>query len=52
MPSELREPEKIKDTDIYVETNLSANSIVSLSKKVIKLFGYDENELIIHTKES
>lgn len=52
MPSELREPEKIKDTDIYVETNLNANSIVSLSKKVIKLFGYDENELIIHTKES
>jgi len=46
-PNSLREPKKIKNTDIYVETNLSANSIVQLSKIVISLFGYQDNDLTI-----
>ena len=37
---DLREPVKIKGTNIYVETNLSANNIVSLLEKIIQLFGY------------
>jgi len=46
-PNELREPKKIKNTDIYVGTNLSANSIVQLAKIVISLFGYEDKDLII-----
>jgi len=46
-PNALRTPEKIKNTDIYIETNLSANSIVQLSKIVISLFGYEDKDLII-----
>jgi predicted type IV restriction endonuclease len=38
--NELRAPEKIRGTDIFVETNLSANSIVSLCEDVLSLFGY------------
>lgn len=46
----LRIPRKINKTDIYVETNLSANSIVKISKDLIKLFGYKENDLKIFTQ--
>ena len=46
-PNELRNPERIIDTDIYVETNLSANSIVNLSKSIVALFGYRENDIYI-----
>ena len=46
-PTLLRSAEKIKNTDIYVETNLSANSKVQLSKIVISLFGYQDKDLII-----
>jgi len=46
-PNELRNPERINNTDIYVETNLSANSIVKLSKSIISLFGYKEDDLFI-----
>ena len=41
-PNELVRPKRISNTDIYVETNLSANSIVERCKKIIALFGYDE----------
>ncbi len=41
--NELRVPEKIKSTDIFVETNLSANSIVSLCEDVLSLFGYKDS---------
>ncbi|MGA3176933.1 MAG: type I restriction endonuclease [Candidatus Acidiferrum sp.] len=43
----LRRPKMINGTDIYVETNLSANSIVGLSRNLIALFGYKENDLKI-----
>jgi len=49
-PNELRNPEKIDNTEIYVETNLSANSIVKLSKNIIALFGYKEDDLSIEAR--
>jgi len=49
-PNELRNPKRINNTDIYIETNLSANSIVKLSKSIISLFGYKENDLSIEVR--
>ena len=49
-PNELRSPERINSTEIYVETNLSAKSIVNLSKNLIVLFGYRENDLSIKVR--
>ena len=49
-PNELREPERINNTEIYVETNLNANSIVKLSKHIIELFGYREDDLSIEVR--
>lgn len=49
-PNELRDPTQINKTNIYVETWLNANAIVRLSKKVINLFGYKEDDLIIETE--
>ena len=49
-PNELRSPEKIDNTEIYVETYLSANSIVKLSKSIIALFGYREDDLSIEVR--
>lgn len=40
---ELRIPKKIKGTDIFVETHLSANGIVKLCKDVLSLFGYKDS---------
>lgn len=41
--NELRVPDKIKGTDIFVETNLSANSMISLCEDVLSLFGYKDS---------
>jgi len=49
-PNELRAPRRIDGTDIYVETDLGANSIVNLSKKIITLFGYEENDISFEIK--
>jgi len=49
-PNELRSPEKIPGTDIYVEVNLSANSIVRLSIDIFSLFGYTKDDLSIETR--
>lgn len=49
-PNKLTRPVKINNTNIYVETNLSANSIVRLSKKILAHFGYDEKELTIEVR--
>jgi len=46
-PNKLRASQKINDTDIYVEINLSANSIVKLSKNILLLFGYKEDDISI-----
>jgi predicted type IV restriction endonuclease len=48
--NELRTPEKIKGTDIYVETNLSANSIVKIARDTISLFGYESKDLSIEAE--
>jgi len=46
-PDELRVPQQIEDSDIFMETNLSSNQIVRISVNVILLFGYSEKDLII-----
>ena len=38
-------PEKIRGTDIYVETNFSSPRQAKVSKQVITLFGYGEEDL-------
>jgi len=47
--NDLRRPEKINNTDIYVETNLSSGSIVKLCNKTIALFNYSDDDLKIKT---
>ncbi len=42
-PNELRVPEKIKGTDIFVETHWSANGIVRLCEDVLSLFGHKDS---------
>jgi predicted type IV restriction endonuclease len=44
-PNELRVAERIDDTDIFVEINVSANRIALLSKRIIELFGHSEGAL-------
>lgn len=44
---ELRVPAEIEGTNIFVETNLSANSIVRLTRDVISCFGYNSENLLI-----
>ncbi|MGC8776033.1 MAG: type I restriction endonuclease [Minisyncoccia bacterium] len=47
--NQLKYPIEIKKSGIYVESNLSANMIVKLSKKLVMLFGYN-GDLHIETK--
>ncbi len=48
-PSLLRNPLKIPNTNLYAETNLSAQNIVNIiSKKIFPLFGYTDKDLIIY----
>ncbi|HOO54372.1 MAG TPA: type I restriction endonuclease [Methanothrix sp.] len=49
-PTELSLPEPISGTDIYVETSHSADRIVKISKDIIKLFGYSEDDLSVSAK--
>lgn len=46
-PNELVNPKKINGANIYVETNFSANYIVKISKDILSLFGYKEDDLSI-----
>lgn len=43
--NELRVAERTDDTDIFVEINVSANRIVTLSRRIIALFGYSNGSL-------
>ncbi len=45
--NELRVPQKIEKTDIYVEKNLGPNGIVKMCVKLLSLFGYAESDLRI-----
>ncbi|MGA2296546.1 MAG: hypothetical protein ABSG15_03260 [FCB group bacterium] len=47
----LRYPEQIDGTNIYAETNLSANSCYRNAQNVLINFGYDPNVLLIQTRE-
>lgn len=49
-PAELRSPKPVTGTDIYVETNYSANEIVKFSKDIISLFGYSRDDISVSTK--
>lgn len=44
---ELWEPRKINNTEIFAETNLSANSIVKICFDILAVFGYSTNDLKI-----
>jgi predicted type IV restriction endonuclease len=44
---ELRIPQQIKGSGIYMETNLSSNSIVKICLEMIQLFGYSEKDFNI-----
>ena len=48
--SELRSPEKINGTDIYVETQLNATDIVKRSRTILSLFGYTKDDLLIEVR--
>ena len=45
--SQLRVPQKIDKTNIYVETNLSSNGIVKMCINILSLFGYTSENLKI-----
>ncbi|MGW8301646.1 MAG: hypothetical protein ACWGNO_06240, partial [Desulfobacterales bacterium] len=47
---QLRIPEKIKGTDIYVETKLGPDEIVKTSRSLLREFGYEVTELSITAK--
>jgi len=44
---QLRIPEKIKGTDIFVETRLTPDEVVKTAEKLLIEFGYDSNDLSI-----
>ena len=46
-PNELRYGKIISNTNIYVETNVSANEIVKLCFQVLSTFGFDDTDLTI-----
>jgi len=48
--NELRSPEIINGTDIYIEVNLGADSIAKLSRDIISLFGYTRDDLSVETR--
>lgn len=50
-PNELLAPKKIGNSEVFIECNFSANDLVSLSKRIIELFGYNYDDLIIETKD-
>jgi hypothetical protein len=47
---QLRIPEKIKQTDIYVETKLNPDEVVKTAQKLLTEFGYNKNDLSIDTR--
>jgi len=48
--NELRIPQQIKNTKIFLETNLSSNMIVKICGNLLALFGYSNNDLKIDWK--
>jgi hypothetical protein len=44
---ELRKPHRLAASDIFVETNLSANNIVGIIRVLLEKLGHDPNSLRI-----
>jgi hypothetical protein len=51
-PKELRSPEKISGSNIYVETSLSANQIVKIVHRIVSVFGYADDAVEIKLNDS
>lgn len=49
--SDLVAPRKIPDTEIYVETNFSANDVIRIIEKSMNKYGHDTTQLEIFTEE-
>ncbi len=47
---QLRIPEKIKRTDIFVETKMTPDEVVKTAKKLLEEFGYNRNDLSIDAR--
>lgn len=50
-PSELREPIQINGTNLWLETNLSAQQTVSIVSKLLDSFGHDKSSFTIYRGE-
>ena len=48
--ADLRSPELIEGTDIFVEVGFGAKYLTNLSNKVISYFGYGEGSLVVKAK--
>ena len=49
-PNELTFPERIDESDYFVQNHWDANLVVSISRAVIDLFGYSEGDLLFDCK--
>jgi len=47
---QLRIPEKIKKTDIFVETKMTPDEVVKTAEKLLEEFGYNKNDLSIEAE--
>jgi len=47
---QLRIPEKIKETDIYVETRIKPDEVAKTAHKLIETFGYSQDDLSIDAR--
>jgi len=47
---QLRIPERIKKTDIFVETKMTPEQVVNTAEKLLEEFGYDRNDLSIDAR--
>ena len=47
---QLRIPERVQDTDIYVETKLNPDEVVKTAHKLIEAFGYGDDDLSIDAR--
>ena len=47
---QLQIPEKIKKTDIFVETKMTPDRVVKTAEKLLEEFGYNKNDLSIEAK--
>lgn len=51
-PNQLTFPERIDETDIFVQNHWDANHIVGISRAIIGLFGYSQGDLLFDCKNA